>query len=332
MFDKACRIDDFFAKTEFDESFQNATLETTVTTSGSDIGVKKMIKLHLLDNEGKATIGEAHEGITVSSSETKSRMCINVPNVRKWTAETPYLYHLVISVNGHQTVAHRIGFKKVEVKDGVLQVNGRAITLLGVNRHEHDPKGGRTVAADLMESDIILMKQYNINALRLSHQPNDTRIYDLCDYHGLYVMDEADLECHGFDSIEMLTLEGAERMPFEKKKAVAYSKAGKWTSDNLDWREAYLDRAKQMVHRDKNRACVFMWSLGNESFYGQNHAAMYDWIKDFDSSRPIHYEGDVEAKTADVFGWRYPTLEKGVVSGGLVHGQLIIQHTKGKTS
>jgi len=310
MFDKACRINDFFAKTELDESFQNATLDTTVTTSGSDIGARKMLKLHLLDSEGKATIGEALEGITVSSSETKSRMCINVPNVRKWTAETPYLYHLVISVNGHQTVAHRIGFKKVEVKDGVLRVNGRAITLLGVNRHEHDPKGGRTVAVDLMECDIIMMKQYNINALRLSHQPNDTRIYDLCDYHGLYVMDEADLECHGFDSIEMLALKGAEKMSSEEKKAIAYSKAGKWTSDNPDWRDAYLDRAKQMVHRDKNRACVFMWSLGSESFYGQNHAAMYYWIKDFDKSRPIHYEGDAEAKTADVFGWKYPTLEK----------------------
>lgn len=218
---------------------------------------------------------------------------------------------MVIHLKGSQVVSHRIGFKRVEISDGVLLFNGKAIKLFGVNRHEHDPNGGRTVSPELMEHDITMMKQHNINALRLSHQPNDPRIYDLCDYHGLYVMDEADLECHGFSSVEVhrLGTEG-DKLSFEEKKAKTYAAAARWASDNPEWKETYLDRAKQMVHRDKNRACVFMWSLGNESFYGQNHGAMYHWIKEFDPSRPIHYEGDVEAKTADVFSWMYPTVQK----------------------
>lgn len=309
MFPKACRINDFFTRAGLDDKYRHGVLNTTVATCGSDpVGSKKRLTLRLLGNG--ELVAEVSEEITIETAETVTEMRVDVENVHKWTAETPYLYHLVISLEGHQTVAHRIGFKRVEIKDGALLVNGKAITLFGVNRQEHCPEGGRTVGLELMESDIVLMKQHNINALRLSHQPNDTRIYDLCDYHGLYVMDEADLECHGFNPIEILALEGAEKLSLEEKKTVTNRRAARWTSDNPAWREAYLDRAKQMVHRDKNRACVFTWSLGSESFYGQNHAAMYEWIAGVDPSRPIHYEGDTEAKTADVFSMMYPSLEQ----------------------
>lgn len=157
-----------------------------------------------------------------------------------------------------------------------------------------------------MEHDIVLMKQHNINAVRLSHQPNDPRIYDLCDYHGLYVMDEADL---GSDEVPELGTDGDSLSP-EEKKVSRDRHAARWTSNNPDWMAAYLDRAQQMVHRDKNRACVFMWSLGKMSCYGRNHAAMGAWITMFDPSRPIHHEGDVKAETADVFSWMYPSVQK----------------------
>lgn len=159
---------------------------------------------------------------------------------------------------------------------------------------------------ELMERDIVLMKQHNINAVRLSHQPNDPRIYDLCDYHGLYVMDEADL---GSGEVPELGTNGDSLSP-EEKKASRDRHAARWTSNNPDWMAAYLDRAQQMVHRDKNRACVFMWSLGKMSCYGRNHVAMGAWIKMFDPSRPIHHEGDVKAETADVFSWMYPSVQK----------------------
>ncbi|KAI5843079.1 glycosyl hydrolases family 2, TIM barrel domain-containing protein [Morchella snyderi] len=310
-FPNLSRIDDFHVKTELDDNYQHAVLKCAVIIAGSERKFEgKTLRLRLLQSDGETVMVDVTQEITAGVTE-QIEFSLDVKNPKKWTAETPYLYHLVLSLEGAQVVAHKVGFKRVEMKDGLMLFNGKAIKLFGVNRHEHDPTGGRTVSYELMEHDIILMKQHNINALRLSHQPNDTRIYDLCDYHGLYVIDEADLECHGFDSVEVLKLGSAgDSMTFEEKKAITYAQAARWTSDNPDWKESYLDRAKQMVHRDKNRACVFMWSLGNESFYGQNHEAMYAWIKEFDSSRPIHYEGDVEAKTADVFSWMYPTVQK----------------------
>lgn len=158
---------------------------------------------------------------------------------------------------------------------------------------------------ELMEHDILLMKRHNINALRLSRQPNDPRIYDLCDHHGLYVVDETDLECHSFGSAEVLEPDDS----LYPEEAFADRRAARWTFDNPDWTAAYLDRAQQMVQRDKNRACVFMWSLGSKPSYGRNYVAMRAWIKAFDLSRPIHSGGVVEAE-ADVFSWMYPSVER----------------------
>lgn len=155
------------------------------------------------------------------------------------------------------------------------------------------------------------MKKHNINAIRTSHQPNDTRLYDLADEMGFWVMDEADLECHGFDTIHKRSLPLEEqKKSFEEKKSITYGRAGKWLSDNKDWEEAYVDRARQMVHRDKNHPSIIMWSLGNEAFYGVNFQSMYDWIKSCDDTRPVHYEGDVKALTVDMFSLMYPTLDK----------------------
>ena len=157
-----------------------------------------------------------------------------------------------------ETVSTKIGFRSVELKNGQMLVNGEPIIIKGVNRHEHDPVMGRTVDEDLMVKDILLMKQFNVNAVRTSHYPNHPRWYELCNEYGLYVMDEANLESHAF-----------------------------WSKFTLDpvWRPAFLDRAKRMVLRDVNYPSIIFWSLGNEAGYGPNHDAMAEWIRNYDPSR-----------------------------------------------
>ncbi len=172
--------------------------------------------------------------------------------------------------------------------------------LKGVNRHEHHPDLGRTIPLRWMQEAVQLMKQYNINAVRTSHYPDDPRFYDLCDEYGLYVIDETDLECHGFDQDETdQAYHGAGELPEPQE----------WTSDNPEWQAAYLDRLTRMVQRDKNHACIIMWSLGNESFYGRNFAAMYKWAKANDPTRLVHYERDQAALTADVYSLMYASID-----------------------
>jgi beta-galactosidase len=141
-----------------------------------------------------------------------------------------------------------------------------------------------------MRNDLLLMKTHNINAIRTSHQINDPRLYDVADELGLYILDEADLECHGMGEL-------------------GSNDPASWTSDNPDWRDAYVDRAKQLVIRDKNHPCVIIWSLGNEAFYGRNHQSMYDWIKSYDDTRPVHYEPDWQARTVDLYSKMYASVE-----------------------
>jgi beta-galactosidase len=193
----------------------------------------------------------------------------NVPDVKKWSDETPNLYTLVLTLHdswGKVTEAEscRVGFRKVEIKDGQFFVNGRSIKFFGVNRHEHDPDHGRAVPVSRMVEDIKLMKSHNVNAVRTSHYPDDPHWYDLCDEYGIYLIDEANLETHG---------------------------VGGLLSNIPAWHAAFVERAIRMVERDKNHPSVVFWSLGNESGCGPNHAAMAAWIHDYDPTRPVHYEG-----------------------------------------
>ena len=186
-----------------------------------------------------------------------------------WTAETPYLYTLKLALLDKQgsvveQVQQRIGFRWVSVENGQLMVNGKPIRLRGVNRHEHDPKLARVMTEEMMQRDIRLMKLANVNAVRTSHYPNVSRWYELCDSAGIYVMDEADCETHGL--------------------------RGTLTS-TPDWNAAFLDRAVRMTERDKNHPSIIFWSLGNESGFGANHAAMAGWLHTFDPTRLVHYEG-----------------------------------------
>lgn len=270
------------------------------------------LTLSELDKNGAGIIGEKEVSVTPGSS--KVELELSVTNPLKWTAETPNLYLVTLTLNASSSesnvITQRIGFRKVELINGLMTVNGTPIRLRGVNRHEHHPLFGRAVPLDFIRADLLLMKTHNINALRCSHYPSHPRILDMCDELGLWVMDEADLECHGFYDAVARPLDIPEEMDYEERKKLAFPQAAKYTSDNPTWKEAYLDRMRAVVQRDKNHTSVIMWSLGNEAFYGANHKAMYDYAKEFDSGRLVHYEGDAHAESADMFSYMYPSLER----------------------
>ncbi|WP_042410061.1 glycoside hydrolase family 2 TIM barrel-domain containing protein [Streptacidiphilus carbonis] len=212
---------------------------------------------------------------------------VRVAAVEPWTAETPRLYDLEVSTRA-ETRRLRIGFRTVRVVDGLITVNGRPITFSGVNRHEFDPHRGRALSREVMEQDVRLMKTHNVNAVRTSHYPPSPEFLDLCDEYGLWVMDECDLETHGY---------------------VHQQWQGN-PSDDPRWRDAFLDRMRRMVERDKNHASVILWSLGNEAHTGVNLRAMAEWARERDGSRPLHYADDRACDYVDVLGLMYLSVEE----------------------
>ncbi|KAJ5679062.1 Glycoside hydrolase family 2 N-terminal [Penicillium macrosclerotiorum] len=241
-------------------------------------------------------------------SNESSTIEISGTDLKLWSAEAPVLYTLLISFHG-RTIPQRIGFRRIEQKDSNFLVNGKPIILYGMNRHEHHHLYGRAVPYESMRADLVLMKKYNINALRCAHQPNDPRLYEVCDELGLYVIAEADLETHGFDPVERSNIQNQHLMSEYEIQETSYKMAKKWTSDNPKWKDAYMDRAVELVQRFKNFSCIIFWSLGNEAFYGQNHASMYKWIKEADPTRLVHYEGDRDAITADLYSTMYWSID-----------------------
>lgn len=294
-------IVDFSATPVLDESLKNASLRMTAAVQGPVDGEAVIAALYGPD---AARIVEA----SFAPGETYD-LAVSPEHLRLWSAEEPTLYTLTLSYAGRY-LSQRIGFRRVEMSNANLLVNGMPVILYGVNRHEHHHLHGRSVPYEAMRDDLILMKKSNINALRCSHQPNDPRLYDLCDELGLYVMAEADLECHGFVPIEQPNVPDKQNLTRNQILAAALELSAKWISDNPDWEEAYLDRAVQLVERFKNSPSIIMWSLGNEASYGRNHAAMYHWIKRADPTRPIHYEGDRDAKTADLYSVMYLPVDE----------------------
>lgn len=289
----AIRIHDYRIVTELDDRYCDATLAVQVALCGED--VQGEIRLHLLDQEG-ALVASAVKAIAADADAAgKAAVDFAIPVAKPalWSAEAPVLYHLTIAVvdkHGHpaETVAQRVGFRKIEVKGGQFLVNGTAILLKGVNRHDHHPDSGRAVTLSTMIQDVIMMKRHNINAVRTAHYPNDPRFYDICDEYGLYVMEETDLETHGFEPLGNISR----------------------LSDDPAWQEAYVDRIRRMVERDKNHPSVLFWSLGNESGFGCNFKAMSAWCKQADPTRLIHYEEDREAEACDVVSTMYSSVEK----------------------
>ena len=230
-----------------------------------------------------------------------NRMEMQVDNPRLWSEEHPNLYTLRLQLQDSlgqicEQVEQKVGFRHLAIKGGRLLLNGKPIKIRGVNRHEHDPLLARVMTEERMLQDLRLMKEANINAVRLAHYPNCPRWYELCDSMGMYVMDEADCETHG--------LRGT-------------------LASTPDWNDAFMDRVIRMAERDKNHPCIIFWSLGNESGYGANHAAMSAWLHEFDPTRPVHYEGaqgNPDPSTVDVISRFYPRVMEEYLNPGIPEG------------
>ncbi|HHW00170.1 MAG TPA: DUF4981 domain-containing protein [Clostridiaceae bacterium] len=294
-------ISDVFVKTKFDDDFNNAlySFQCTVRNYSSDIPGTCSVMVRLMD-EKLNTVFEKDVGSMAELQPGQIETLYfeeKVFSPKKWTAETPYLYKTLIELrdgNGEilEVQSLNTGFREISIKEGQFLVNGVPIKFKGVNRHDMNCYSGHAVSRDSMLKDILLMKRNNINAVRTSHYPNDPYWLDLCDKYGLYVIDEADIETHGF---------GYEDPEYD-------------LSDREEWRETFVDRARRMVERDKNHPSIVMWSLGNESRYGKNHRAMAEWIKKRDDTRPIHFERTTE-DIVDVVSVMYPEVSAIIEEG-----------------
>ncbi|KSW13987.1 glycoside hydrolase family 2 TIM barrel-domain containing protein [Cellulomonas sp. B6] len=242
-----------------------------------------------VDVEGGA---DARVRVTELGVDAGAGSTLDVGAVEPWSAEHPRLYDVVVST-GTETVTLRAGFRTVAVADGVLTVNGAPVKLYGVNRHEFEPTRGRAVTRATMLEDVLLMKRHHVNAVRTSHAPPHPHFLDLCDEHGLYVIDENDLETHGF---EVLGWRGN-------------------PTDDPAWEPLLVDRVHRMVRRDAHHASVVMWSLGNEAGAGVNVGAMAAAVRALDPTRPVHYEGDWSSAHVDVYSRMYASTEEVALIG-----------------
>ena len=278
---KSC-IYDISSRVRLDAKFRDGTIDAEVIVKNPKKGLS--VTVELLDADGKAAI----KPMTAPAKATmKFASAVKAP--RHWTAETPNLYTLLVLLHDGKTLVEakslKVGFRNVEVKGGNLLVNGKAVLLRGVNRHEIHPDNGRAITYENMLEDIMMMKRCGINAVRTSHYSNNPQLFDLCDEYGLYVFSEADFETHGF----------------------TYAK-GQNPSMWPSWETAIVERGVRMVKALRNHASIIVWSLGNESGYGCNIKAMAKAIRALDD-RPIHYEGDREMETTDILSKMYPTPE-----------------------
>ncbi|WP_028670757.1 beta-galactosidase [Saccharospirillum impatiens] len=258
--------------TELDACYRDATLNLCAEVSDPET----RISAHLYDAD--RLVAETTD-LSPGQREVDERggfrcrayaqMPVSAPQL--WSAESPYRYRLVVTLTDAQGQAldheaYWVGFRSVDIRDGLLKINGQPVLIRGANRHEHHPDRGHAVNRADMETDIRLMKQFNFNAVRTAHYPNHPAFYELCDQYGLYVVDEANIETHGMNPSSQL-------------------------SDDSRWLSAYMERVTRLVQRDRNHASVIIWSLGNESGLGANHHAAYQWVKQSDPSRPVQYEG-----------------------------------------
>jgi len=296
----AVHVRDLWVRTELDDNYCDAVLRVLaqIRNYRDQDAVGCVVEAELLDTEANLQICKSAKGISVrAGDEVALELEQPVAGPTKWSAENPYLYTLLVTLKDPagdvlEVQSCRVGFRQVELRDGQMLVNGFPVVIKGVNRHDHDPDRGKAVTVDSMVEDIRLMKQFNLNAVRTSHYPNDPRWYDLCDEYGLYVFDEANIETHGV----------WDRLTRDPK-----------------WKTAFMERMVRMVERDKNHPSVVVWSLGNESGYGPNHEAIADWVHRRDPTRPVHYEsatswstytGPEDAPYVDFVSVMYPSVDK----------------------
>jgi beta-galactosidase len=290
---------DFFLKADLDEQYKNGLFNAAVDLRqfSDNLVSTGVLTVDLIDKNGKKVFTQRKDYSLGKDSMQTIQFGGVLENPFKWSAETPELYDCVITnANGKGvlTITHtgaKIGFRKVEIKDAQLLINGMATTVRGVNRHEHDDVEGHVPLRETMMKDIRLMKQFNINAVRCSHYPNDPLWYKLCDKYGLYVVDEANIETHAM---------GAEfQSRFDKAKHPAYLP---------EWAPAHMDREIRMVERDKNHASIIIWSMGNECGNGPVFHDAYKWIKQRDPSRPVQFEQAGEDWNTDIVCPMYPRV------------------------
>ncbi len=276
------RIKDFEIKADLVNDYQDGILEINIALDNRTAVKGTGVQLKLSD--GNKTI--VASSFLKAKSNTDTLLSFNkiLPQVKQWTAETPDLYTLVVSTtdkNGNitESFTHHFGFRKVEIRNGRLLINGVPILVKGVNRHEHNMHTGRTITRESMIEDIRLMKLFNINAVRCSHYPNYSEWYELCDEYGIYLVDEANIESHGMTD-----------HPTTNKLA-----------DWENWDIPFNERMQRMVERDKNFTSIITWSLGNESGYGKHFETIYQWAKQRDPSRPVQYEGGGVRGLSDIY-------------------------------
>lgn len=314
------RIRDFGVRTLLDDNYRDARLiiHPELAVIDGQRGEGYHVEAQLYDNAGNAVLDSTlkqdavpmlnldHKGKIMNARNPQRGYAAwgwleaEVKNPLKWTAETPNLYTLKLALvdsagNKIEQIETKIGFRRLEIKDGRFLVNGVPTRFRGVNRHEMDPVTGKVMTTERMEREIKLMKQCNINAVRTSHYPNDPRWYELCDKYGIYVMDEADIEEHGLRGL---------------------------LASEPSWASAFMDRTQRVVIRDRNHPCVVFWSLGNESGWGPNFAATGAWIREYDPTRFIHYEGaqgpdSKDPATVDVISRFYPRVQEEYLNPGV---------------
>jgi beta-galactosidase len=305
---------DHAVRTRFDPQYRDATLDIDVEVNDHPDMARHTVGVALFDPKGRAVKSATARGViadhtvmygNLNNRRATARFSLPVAAPSQWSAETPVLYTLVLTLfdadgNAVDFERVRVGFRQIEIRDRQVLINGRRMVVRGVDRHEHHPVRGRALTLDDMRRDIVAMKRLNFNAVRTSHYPNDPRWYDLCDELGLFVVDEANLETHGVHGD---------------------------LSQNPAWMHAYLARAQRMVLRDRNHPCVCFWSLGNESHIGPHHAAMAAWTRATDPTRPVQYEsGNPGPAVSDIMVPMYPGLDwvKSVMADASEHRPMVL--------
>lgn len=285
------RIFDFFAHPSLDKSYKNGTFAIDLKLKNySDASKKQTIEVKILDKAGKNVLKKTQSVTIPANNVSELNLSGTVSNPLKWTAETPNLYTMLITLkegnNVIEATSHKIGFRKIEITDGQVFVNGKKVYFKGVNLHEFNTNTGNVVDKEIMMRNLQLMKELNINAVRTSHYPQAPLWYKLCDEYGIYLVDEANLESHG----------------------LGYGKDN--VSNFPEWQAQHMDRIVRLIERDKNHASVIFWSLGNEASNGKAFFAMYDWAKARDNSRPVQYEQAYQRDpNTDIICHMYPSWE-----------------------